>query len=79
VLRWVDRSGQSDLALRPTRRIFTLVGGSELFSVGILALSRFRLAVRIPERVAVPGVPAIFLVREMSQGAERGPDGRHLH
>jgi uncharacterized protein len=48
-------------------------------SVGILALSRFRLAVRIPERVAVPGVPAVFLVRAMFQGAERGPDGRHLH
>jgi uncharacterized protein len=29
-------------------------------SVGILALSRFRLAVRIPERVAVPACPRFF-------------------
>ena len=37
VLRWVDRAEQSDLALRQTRRIFSIVGGLGAVALPLLA------------------------------------------
>jgi membrane protease YdiL (CAAX protease family) len=48
-------------------------------SVGLLALSRFRLAVRVPETVGAPSVPGMVLVRAMLREDEKARDGRPLH